>query len=269
MTTTKTLSTDHIVKLFKLQKAHAPHVNNSDVSERIKKLKKIKSFLKDSKNEKKLIDAIQHDLRRPLVEVLVGEVLTVIQEIDFICKNLRRWLKPRKVTTPLTFSGASSYIYYESKGTSLIISPWNYPFQLAITPLIYTLAAGNTAIIKPSEYSVATSQFLDHMIGQLFDEKEVKVVQGAVEESKALLDCPFDHMFFTGSTHVGKVVMTAAARHLSSVTLELGGKSPCIVDETADLSHTSKSIAWGKFFNAGGFHAFRNPIARSSHIICR
>ena len=160
-------------------------------------------------------------------------------------------MKPKKVATPLTFTGASSYIYYESKGTSLIISPWNYPFQLAVTPLIYTIAAGNTAMIKPSEYSSATSQYLEDMIDHLFEAKEVKVIQGAVEESKALLDCPFDHMFFTGSTHVGKIVMSAAARHLSSVTLELGGKSPCIIDETADLSHTSKSITWGKFFNAG------------------
>ena len=248
---TTAIATERITDIFHLQKENAPRINKSSVSERIKKLKSIKSYLTDPKNEKKLVEAIKTDLKRPEVEVLVGEVVTVIQEIDFVSKNLKQWLKPKKVTTPLTLAGSSSYIHYESKGTSLIISPWNYPFQLAITPLIYSIAAGNTAIIKPSEYSAATSAYLEEMIGQLFDENEAKVIQGAVEESQALLNCPFDHMYFTGSTHVGKIVMGAAAKHLSSVTLELGGKSPCIVDDTADISFAAKSLTWGKFFNTG------------------
>ncbi len=248
---TTTISTDRILDIFNLQKKHAPRLNNSTAAERIKKLKSIKSYITNPENEKRLIEAIRKDLHRPIVEVLVGEVITVVQEIDFVCKNLKRWIKPKKVSTPMTLAGASSYIYYESKGSSLIISPWNYPFQLAVTPMIYSIAAGNTTIIKPSEYSSATSAYLEEMIDQLFDETEVKVIQGAVEESQALLNCSFDHMYFTGSTHVGKIVMGAAARHLSSVTLELGGKSPCIVDETADIAYTSKSLTWGKFFNTG------------------
>ncbi|NNF32711.1 MAG: aldehyde dehydrogenase family protein [Saprospiraceae bacterium] len=249
MTTSTNIS--QIKSLFQLQKNHAPRLNKSSADERISKMKAIKSYISDPSNEKRLVDAIHSDLRRPVVEVLVGEVVTVLQEIDFVSKNLKHWLKPKKVSTPLTLAGSSSYIYYESKGSSLVISPWNYPFQLAITPLIYSIAAGNTTILKPSEYSVATSDFLQEMLDHLFDDSEVKVVQGGVEESQALLGCPFDHMYFTGSTHVGKIVMKAAAEHLSSVTLELGGKSPCIVDETADIKSSVNSIAWGKFFNTG------------------
>lgn len=249
MTSSTSIST--IETLFQLQKNHAPRINHSSADERISKIKSIKSYITDASNEKRLIEAIRHDLRRPVVEVLVGEVVTVTNEIDFVSKNLRQWLKPKKVSTPLTLAGSSSYIYYESKGSSLIISPWNYPFQLAVTPLIYSIAAGNTTIIKPSEYSAATSAFLQEMLDQLFDDSEVKIVQGAVEESQELLNCPFDHIYFTGSTHVGKIVMKAAADHLSSITLELGGKSPCIVDETANIKSCAESITWGKFFNTG------------------
>jgi aldehyde dehydrogenase (NAD+) len=248
---TTSISLSNIETLFQLQKGHAPRINNSSADERINKIKAIKSYISEPTNEKRLVEAIRHDLKRPVVEVLVGEVVTVTQEIDFVVRNLKNWLKPKKVSTPLPLAGSSSYIYYESKGSSLIISPWNYPFQLAITPLIYSIAAGNTTIIKPSEYSAATSAFLQEMLDQLFDDAEVKVVQGAVEESQALLQCPFDHMYFTGSTHVGKIVMKAAAEHLSSVTLELGGKSPCIVDETAHIKKCAESITWGKFFNTG------------------
>jgi aldehyde dehydrogenase (NAD+) len=245
------MNTDQIKQLFQLQKDYSPKVGLSSVDVRLKKLDSIKQYISDPHNQDALTQAIYQDLKRPKVEALAGEVATVLSEIKNLKSNLRRWLKPKKVATPLALTGASSYIHYESKGACLIISPWNYPFQLAVTPLIYAIAAGNTSIIKPSEYSTYTSAYLEKMITALFDEKEVKVIQGGVEVSQSLLACSFDHIYFTGSPAVGKIVMKAAADHLSSLTLELGGKSPCIVDKTADVKKSAERILWGKCFNSG------------------
>lgn len=160
-------------------------------------------------------------------------------------------MKPKSVPTPLAMLGTKAKIWHEPKGTSLIISPWNYPFNLTIGPLVSALAAGCTATIKPSELSPATSNLIKEMIHELFDPSEVMVILGEAAVSQKLLALPFDHIFFTGSPQVGKIVMKAAAEHLTSVTLELGGKSPALIDDTADLNDAAGKIIWGKFVNCG------------------
>ena len=161
------------------------------------------------------------------------------------------WVKNQKVPTPLTLFGASSYIKYEPKGVCLIISPWNFPLNLTFGPLVSAIAAGNTVILKPSEMTPNTSALMKMMVQELFDDREVALVEGEVETAQDLLNLPFNHIFFTGSPSVGKIVMKAAAAHLSSVTLELGGKSPAIIDQSANLKTTAKRLIWGKLVNCG------------------
>jgi len=179
------------------------------------------------------------------------EVYFVYAEIDFAIKNLSFWLYPRKVAAGLSSFFTKNRIFYEPKGVSLIISPWNYPFQLLIAPLVSAIAAGNCAMLKPSELSPATTSVLLKLINDSFDSKEIACFEGGVEVSEALLELPFDHIFFTGSPKIGKVIMAAASRHLSSVTLELGGKSPALIAEDADLQKAAEKIVWGKFMNSG------------------
>jgi aldehyde dehydrogenase (NAD+) len=202
-------------------------------------------------NERKFLEALKADLNKSEFEAYTSEIGVVLEEIRFTLKHLRSWVKPQRVKTPLTHFGSSSRIYSEPYGTALIVSPWNYPFQLAIAPLIGAIAAGNCAIIKPSELTPRTSEVLGELIADIFPEEYVAVVQGGVETSTALLNERFDYIFFTGSVPVGKVIMEAAAKNLTPVTLELGGKSPCIVHEDANLKLAAKRIAWGKFMNAG------------------
>ena len=184
-------------------------------------------------------------------EADLTEIFVVLSEIRQARKNLKSWMIPKKVNTSITYLGSKAEVVYEPKGACLIISPWNYPFQLATGPLISAIAAGNTAIIKPSEFSESTSALILRMCSEVFDHSEVAVVLGAVEESQELLTLPFDHIFFTGSPQVGKIVMAAAAKNLTSITLELGGKSPTIVDATANIKDAAKKITWGKWQNAG------------------
>lgn len=240
-----------IQQIFESQKKHALQLKLSSANERLFKLKKIAKYLKDKKNEQALFEALKKDLGKSESEALMTELGIILTTIKEISRNLRTWMWDKKVTTPLPLTGASSYIKCEAKGVCLIISPWNYPFQLALNPLLFCIAAGNTAIIKPSEYSRYTSAFLKSMLGELFNENEVCVIEGAVETSTQLLALAFDHIYFTGSTKVGKIVMSAAAKHLSSVTLELGGKSPCIIDDFASLKSAAKKIAWAKLLNNG------------------
>lgn len=244
-------SPEKIRHTFQLQLQSEYQLKSTDYKSRIVKLNRIKAYITDPDKRKLIVEALYKDLRKPEVEAIGSEISIIISEINNFKKNLRRWLKPKKVSTPLPFLGASSYIHYESKGCSLIIAPWNYPFQLAIAPLCYAIAAGNPAIIKPSEYAIHTSQLLTDMISELFPEDEVAVIQGGIQESQELLALPFRHIFFTGSPAVGKIVMKAAANHLASVTLELGGKSPCIIDASAKIKQAVESIAWGKCYNAG------------------
>ncbi|MBB6671961.1 aldehyde dehydrogenase [Cohnella nanjingensis] len=203
------------------------------------------------KHERGILQALRQDLNKSEFEAYASEVGIVLKEIRFVMKHLRSWARPRKVKTPLTHIGSRSSIYPEPYGVVLIIAPWNFPFQLAIAPLIGAIAAGNCAVVKPSELTPRTSEVLALLIRETFGAEYIAVVQGDAETSQALLAEPVDYIFFTGGTAVGKVVMEAAAKRLTPVTLELGGKSPCIVHEDANLKLAAKRIAWGKFMNAG------------------
>ena len=215
--------------------------------------KKALNLLKASikANEEKLLKALQTDLNKSDFEAFTTEIGIVYTEIDFVLKNLKKWMKPKRVKTPLTHIGSVSKIYPDPYGASLIISPWNYPFQLAMTPLIGAIAGGNTAVIKPSELTPTVSNLIKEIISQTFVEDYVAVELGGAEKSQELLDMPFDYIFFTGSVAVGKIVMEKASQHLIPITLELGGKSPVIVHEDASLKLAAKRVAWGKFTNSG------------------
>lgn len=195
--------------------------------------------------------ALQLDLGKSEFESYISEIGFIMDEIDFVRKHLDSWMAPKKVSTPLPLMPGKSFIYSDPHGVVLIIAPWNYPFQLCISPLIGAIAAGNRVVVKPSELAPHTAKIIEEIIRDVFEEEEVIVVQGAVEETQQLLKEKYDYIFFTGSTAVGKVVMKAAAEHLTPVTLELGGKSPCIIDKSADLPVAIKRIVWGKFLNAG------------------
>ncbi len=201
--------------------------------------------------EPEIIAALKKDLNKSEFEAFGSEVGFIYDELSHSLKHVREWMRARPVSTPLMHQPSTSRIYLQPKGTVLIISPWNYPFQLLIAPLIGSISAGNTAVLKPSELSPATSEVVTRLIEKTFSPEFCAVVGGAVSETTALLKERFDHIFFTGSIPVGKIVMRAAAEHLTPVTLELGGKSPCIVDKDTDLAITARRIAWGKFFNAG------------------
>ena len=213
-------------------------------------------------NLKKLYEGIQHfeeeifqalklDLNKSVHESFTTEVGYVLKEISFQLKHISSWSKPKRVRTALTHFGSKGKVVPEPYGVTLIIAPWNYPFQLAIAPLVGALAAGNTIVLKPSELTPNVSKVITRMLEELFQEELVAVVEGGVEESTALLKEPFDYIFFTGSVGVGKVVMEAAAKQLTPLTLELGGKSPCIVHKDAKIDVTARRIVWGKFLNAG------------------
>lgn len=216
---------------------------------RIKQLKILKAAVE--KNETELLAALKADLGKPAAEAYVSEIVDTISDINYALKNIRRWTKPQKVRTPFMLFPAASYIYPEPYGTVLIISPWNYPFKLAVSPLIGAIAAGNCAVIKPSELSEKTSRLMAKIIRENFDQEYISVVEGGREETQQLLAQKFDYIFFTGGAAVGKIIAVAAARNLTPLTLELGGKSPCIVDENVDIEKTAHRIVWGKFFNVG------------------
>lgn len=236
-------------RVFQLQKNKQFELARSTVKQRKAKLSKLHDAVMRYRQE--IRDALHQDYRKSAAEVDLTEIYVVTGEIKHAKRHLRSWMGPKSVSTPLAFMGASSWIHYEPKGVSLIIAPWNYPFQLAMGPLVSAIAAGCTAIIKPSEHAPHIAAVMRKIIEELFDESEVAIFEGAVETSTDLLALPFNHIFFTGSPAVGKIVMGAAAKNLSSVTLELGGKSPTIIDETANIKATIKRIMWGKFSNCG------------------
>ncbi|MDF2946634.1 MAG: aldehyde dehydrogenase [Bacillales bacterium] len=216
---------------------------------RIKMLKKLKDSI--VKHEAEIFSALKLDLNKGELETYTTEIGILYEEINFVIKRLARFMRPKKVKTALTHMGSSSKIIYEPFGVCLIIAPWNYPFQLALSPLVGAIAAGNTAVIKPSELTPNVSRLINKLISESFPEEYITVVEGAVDVSTELLKQPFDKIFFTGSVPVGKIVMEAAAKHLTPITLELGGKSPCIVHKDADLNLAAKRIVFGKFTNAG------------------
>ncbi|GFH36037.1 aldehyde dehydrogenase family protein [Streptomyces pacificus] len=198
-----------------------------------------------------LTAALHADLGKSTTEAYTTEIGSTITEIDHALRHLDRWLRPRRASVPLGLRPARARTVREPLGTVLIIAPWNYPLQLALAPLVGAIAAGNTAVVKPSELAPATSAALAHWLPRTLDPQAVTVVEGAVPETTALLEQRFDHVFYTGNGKVGRIVMTAAARHLTPVTLELGGKSPAVVEPGADLATAARRIAWGKFMNAG------------------
>jgi aldehyde dehydrogenase (NAD+) len=240
-----------IERVFKLQQDYAPELARMNYRERVRLLLRIDDYLNNESHVAELCEAMHKDFRKHEVEVIATEIGVVQAQISHARKKLRNWMKPQNIKTPLPMVGTSSYIVHEPKGVVLIMSPWNYPFNLSFVPLVYAIASGNTAIIKPSEISVNTSAFIRKMIGELFDEREVAVFEGGPSVAQELLKKPFNHIFFTGSPQVGKIVMTAAAEHLASVTLELGGKSPAIVDKTANIRKAARGIAWSKLVNNG------------------
>lgn len=244
----KTVSED-ILKVFQEKKAVFQRLKLQPVRNRKVLLTSLRTWVKA--NQEQIRQAMQADFRKPAAEVDTTEVLPVLDEIKQALENLERWTKPKKVDAPLTMLGTRSVIMYEPKGVCLIISPWNYPFNLSAGPLVSALAAGNSVILKPSEMTPHTSALIKKMCDEVFRNNEVTVIEGSQQTSQELLKLPFDHIFFTGSTAVGKVVMKAAAEHLTSVTLELGGKSPTLVTASANPKEAALRIAVTKFINNG------------------
>jgi aldehyde dehydrogenase (NAD+) len=240
---------DVFLKSLLAQKKTANSWRVSTAADRITRLKSLQTWIKD--HQKDIQQALLADFQKPPTETDLSEIFSVTSEINHAVKHLKSWMKPKPVSTPLPMLGTSGTIYYEPKGCALIIAPWNYPFNLAIGPLVSALAAGCTVILKPSELTPNTSSLIQRMIEELFDPSEVAVFQGESDVAQELLKLPFDHIFFTGSPAVGKIVMKAAAENLTSVTLELGGKSPAIIDQDADLKDAAEKLIFGKFLNCG------------------
>jgi aldehyde dehydrogenase (NAD+) len=220
-----------------------------EISFRLTQLWKMKDMLLE--NQERIIQAVVDDLGKPRFEMYASEIAFMLNEIDHASKNLACWSKPRRVKTPPIYIGARGYVYAEPYGVSLIIAPWNYPFLLLLSPLVGSIAAGNCAVVKPSEISPHSSAVIARMIAETFEPSYIAAVEGGIEVSRPLLEERFDYIFFTGSTAVGKAVMQAAANHLTPLTLELGGKSPCVVDSEAHIGIAANRIVWGKFWNAG------------------
>ena len=236
-------------QLIEEQRKHFSTGKTKSLDYRLDQLKKLRQAILE--RESLIVAALNQDLRKPELDSYITEIRVSIQEIDYALKHLKKWAKPRRVKTSLETFPSVAQIYPDPLGIVLIISPWNYPFALAISPLIGAIAAGNCAVIKPSESTPTVSQVIAEIIQQTFSTTEIAVVEGDATVSQQLLAEKFDHIFFTGGTKIGQLVMEAAAKNLTPVTLELGGKSPCIVDTEIDLEETAKRIAWGKFLNAG------------------
>ena len=216
---------------------------------RIKKLKALQKEL--GKREKDIYEALKNDLSKSGFESMASETVLVEKEIAKMIKMLPLWNRPHRAKSSLINFPSKDYIVPEPYGKTLIISPWNYPFQLSVTPLVGAVAAGNTVVLKPSEFAPHTASIIHSIIETVFDEEHVAVVEGDASTATTLLKKQWDYIMFTGSTVVGKIVAKAAAEYLTPTTLELGGKSPCIVDETAPVSITAKRLVWGKFLNCG------------------
>jgi len=221
----------------------------TNINYRKKRLKKLLSIL--IAYEDKIVAALYKDFKKPEFEAVITETSYVISELKSTIKKIDNWAKPKRVFPSMLNFPSSDYILSEPYGKVLIIAPWNYPFQLAFCPLIAAVAAGNQVVIKPSELTTNTSEIINEIVIKVFDKNHVEVIQGGVEVSQQLISKRWDYIFFTGSVAVGKIVAKAAAEFLTPVTLELGGKNPCIIDENCNLKLTAKRIVWGKFINAG------------------
>ncbi|MEO6758830.1 MAG: aldehyde dehydrogenase family protein [Saprospiraceae bacterium] len=235
--------------LFQAQLQHQFVVARSTAAERIAKLQRLHDAMLHHREAIKA--AMWADFRKNGYETDISEIGIVNGEIRYAMQQLKRWMRPKRVATPLALIGSRSQLRHEPKGVCLILSPWNYPFNLSFAPLVSAIAAGNCVILKPSEFTPHCSALMKTIVGELFPPEEVVLVEGDAAMAEALTSLPFHHIFFTGSPAVGKIVMAAAAKNLASVTLELGGKSPVIVDESADLDNAAAKIAWLKCMNAG------------------
>ncbi|MFB9860531.1 aldehyde dehydrogenase [Salinicoccus siamensis] len=238
-----------IESLFAKQRQFFQSGKTLPIPFRIEALKQLKRSIKY--HEEMLLEAMKADFNKGEPEAYLTEIGYVYNDINFTIKNLKEWAETERVKTPPTHIGSTSRIHKEPFGVTLIIAPWNYPFNLTVSPLIGALGAGNTAILKPSEHTPHVSRVISHIMALAFPEKHVASVEGGVETNQELLDLPFNYIFYTGSSHVGKIVMEKASQHLTPVTLELGGKSPAIVTRHADIKLAAKRIVWGKFLNAG------------------
>ncbi|MFA3791589.1 aldehyde dehydrogenase family protein [Aliiglaciecola sp. SL4] len=216
---------------------------------RVEQLKQLELLIHEKQNL--LLEALAADLGKCKTEAWISELGFVLSDIKHTLKHLKKWMKPRKTSTPVGAQPGKSYVLPEPLGTVLIIGAWNYPFQLVLAPLVAAIAAGNCAVLKPSELASQMSKLLAELIPEYLDTNAFAVVEGAVDETTELLAQRFDHIFYTGGEAVGRIVMSAAAKHLTPVTLELGGKSPCIVDNTANIDVTAARIVWSKWMNAG------------------
>lgn len=235
--------------VFESQLETALRWRESSAKERLARIRRLRDAMMARRAQ--FYEAFAQDYRKSPAEVEASEFLPVMEEVRHALGRLKRWMKPTRMWPTTTMLGTSAWVQYQPRGRVLIIAPWNYPLSLCFGPLVSALAAGNTAIIKPSEMMPAVSRLMASIIAEVFPTQEVALFEGGVATSSALLALPFDHIFFTGSPAVGKVVMAAAAKHLTSVTLELGGKSPIIVDQSADLGLAAQTIMWGKFINNG------------------
>jgi acyl-CoA reductase-like NAD-dependent aldehyde dehydrogenase len=238
-----------MIDVLERQKTFFSSGETRSLSFRKSRLKKLRELILSREHD--IYQALAADLGKGTMESFYSEVAYCLNEIDHILRNLDRWARPRKTAVPLAYQPASAAVVPEPRGVVLIVSPWNYPFQLVISPLIAAVAAGNCAIIKPSSLAEKTSALLEEMIREVFVPEHVSLVKIPSKEMGSLLEQKFDLIFYTGSTRVGKIVMEAAAKNLTPVILELGGKSPCIVDPSADLEVSARRIVWGKFMNAG------------------
>ncbi len=240
---------DHFIQVFKQHKTNNLRNRVKTLAWRLERLKKLRDLITEARSP--LAEALQKDLKKHPTETELSEILSTIMELDHTVANLKNWMQPISVSTPARLMGTHSYVRLEPKGVVLILAPWNYPFHLIMTPLIAALAAGNTAILKPSELTPNVSSLVADLVAKYFSPDEVFVVQGDSKVAADLCELPFDHIFFTGSTAIGKKVMAAAATNLTPVTLELGGKSPAILDETYSIPNAAQKLMWAKFLNAG------------------
>lgn len=238
-----------IKELFNAQVDHFNSLDLQSLARRRELLEKLKVVIEI--HEREIIEALQEDLGKSEFETVIAETQFIVNEIQHALKKLKKWTKKKRVRSPILNFPVRSYIQPMPLGNVLIIGPWNYPFQLLMSPLVGALAAGNTAIIKPSEVSGATSRVVAKIINDNFDPRDIVVVEGGVPETTELLELPFNHIFYTGNSFVGRIVMKKAAENLCPVTLELGGKSPCLIYDVKDVRTVSDRLIWGKFFNAG------------------
>ena len=236
-------------KILENQKKFFESGKSRDINFIKKKLQQLKNSI--LKNEEVIYSALYKDLKKSKFEAYISEIGILISEIDLVIKNIHKWSKPKKIRSSMLNFPSNDFIISEPYGCTLVIAPWNYPFQLAVSPIISAIASGNTVVLKPSEITKHTGEIIKTLLSDIFEENHLKVVLGGVPETTQLLNLRWDYIFFTGSVEVGKIIAKAASKHLTPCTLELGGKNPCIVDSTANLKLSAKRLVWGKFLNAG------------------